>query len=117
MIYLQVAEPSNEFIIPLIVGTGVSIFFAIMAWSLTRNIAANDVAIKENAERHDKSIKEQEAIINRLRDELDRMKEKINENHSNANAKIYEMTAEISKGLNELSVKIAEMKRNDLNPK
>lgn len=117
MIYLQIAEPSNEFIIPLIVGTGVSIFFAIMAWSLTRNVAANDVAIKENAERHEKSIKEQEAIIFRIKDELDRFKEKTNENTHTTQIKISDMTEKILRDINELAIKIAEMKRNDINSK
>lgn len=111
-ILLQV-NADSEWIYPLIAGTGVSIFLSIMVWSLSRNVAENDNTIKENAERHDKDIKEQQIIITRMKDEVDRLKEKVSENNHTTNSKIYEMAAKISKDLNELSIKIAEMKRDD----
>lgn len=114
MLIILLAELSNTWIYPLIVGTIVSIIFGITGWSLGRNIAAQDTKIDTNASRHEKQIKEQEAIIFRIQEELNKFKEKTAENNSTTHAKISDMTEKILRDINELAIKIAEMKRNDL---
>ncbi len=115
-IFLQVSSQShNEWIYPLVVSTIVTIVLSIMIWSLNRNIAKNDQDIKENADRQEKDFKAQEVIISRMKDELNNLKDKISENNNSTNSRIYEMAAKISRDLNELSIKIAEMKRDDNN--
>lgn len=101
MLLLQGGTENLGWVVPVIVTSAITVLTSIFAWSLSRNISTQD----------DK-IKAQDQTIKDLNDKIDKVKDSGRDSADATNKTINDSNVILAQKINEILIKIAEMKHD-----
>jgi len=113
---LQSQIPTPESYTAIVLGVVWSVVSGILIWSLNRNVNNQDEeidslkeTIKESERKKEEDRKEYLAMISKINDNMDRLKDNAASNAADINNKLSVLAIQITNDLKELAVKVASV--------